>query len=447
MSVKHLAIAGLLLLAAAVNWAAPPLLAHLGSLGAVEAPIALSLWCVCLFLGFGWGASYLTEGTRLPNFSLQLLTGVLLHDALSPLSHQLPSAVVLCTALAAIILKVGGDEIDRKQFGSVAYPTFMLAVLGYLLTFVIMYLILGIIGVETRVAALLAAIIGSTDPAALIPTLKRLRFRSQSRQLADMAVAESAINDAVGAIITTAVVAMIVSGTELDSVAALFTHLAAPETLIQLGEQFLFGIVAGLVGWACMYSYERLKSPLQQETAYDFGLTLVIPLFTFMLAQAIHGNGFLAAFVVGLMANYNHAAERFHLTLHAMEVKIESIGKPVIFMMVGPLVSLRDLLDTFWVGLIVSAAFIFIARPLAVHLSLLPTRLPLRDRWFLCVVRETGVIPVVLAVIATAQIPSLTSLLPLTAWVAVWTLSLLPAVTPWWAGKLGLTEQDSAISH
>jgi len=60
----------------------------------------------------------------------------------------------------------------------------------------------------------------------------------------------------------------------------------------------------------------------------------------------------------------------------------------------------------------------------------------------LCAVRETGVIPVVLAVITVAQFPELRLLLPLTAWVVIWTLTLLPALTPWWSKTLGIVEEN-----
>jgi NhaP-type Na+/H+ and K+/H+ antiporter len=109
-------------------------------------------------------------------------------------------------------------------------------------------------------------------------------------------------------------------------------------------------------------------------------------------------------------------------------------------MMVGPFVALGDLWDTALLGLLVSLVFILVARPMAVMLSMLPTDLSMKDKLFLTVVRETGVIPVVLAVVAAAQFPELTLLLPLTAWVVIWTLTLLPAITPWWSRKLGIVQ-------
>jgi NhaP-type Na+/H+ and K+/H+ antiporter len=193
-----------------------------------------------------------------------------------------------------------------------------------------------------------------------------------------------------------------------------------------------------------MYSYEAYKSRDTErdvgETTYDFAIVLAIPLVTFLLAQVIHGNGFLAAFVAGLLANYNHGKEYFHTTLHTMEIKIESIAKPVIFMMVGPFVALGDLWDTAVLGLLVSLFFILVARPVAVMASMLPTNLNMKEKLFMSIVRETGVIPVVLAVITVAQFPELKLLMPLTAWVVIWTLTLLPAITPWWSRKLGLVQ-------
>ena len=115
--------------------------------------------------------------------------------------------------------------------------------------------------------------------------------------------------------------------------------------------------------------------------------------------------------------------------------------------MVGPFVALSDLADTALLGLGVAIIFIFIARPIAVVMSLLPTNISLKEKLFLCAVRETGVIPVVLAVITVAQFPELKLLMPLTAWTVIWTLSFLPAITPWWSARLGLVERKIGRAH
>src|SRR5690606_32849836 len=129
-------------------------------------------------------------------------------------------------------------------------------------------------------------------------------------RLEGLSIAESAVNDALGAIFVAALSAMILAGTAVDSGGALTAGLSSSENLLNLGQQILFGAIAGLIGWGIMYGYERYKAADNErgkgETAYDFALVLAVPLVTFVLAQAIHGNGFLAAFISGLMASYNH---------------------------------------------------------------------------------------------------------------------------------------------
>jgi hypothetical protein len=157
---NYLKIAILFVAAALVNAAAPFVLTHIGQFEGTEATIAVALWCLGLFLVFGWSCSKFAQDTLFPSNTLQLLIGIVLHDALSPLATQLPLAVVVCTALAAIILKSGGDEIDRRDFMKIAFPTIMIAVVGYLITFFVMFPLLMVIGLDGRTAALLAAIIG-----------------------------------------------------------------------------------------------------------------------------------------------------------------------------------------------------------------------------------------------------------------------------------------------
>jgi NhaP-type Na+/H+ or K+/H+ antiporter len=441
---NYLKVALVFALAFGVNLLAPGLLAHISHLGEAEAAIAATLWCLGLFLLFGWACSKVAQGTLFPSFTLQLLIGIVLHDALAPLSAQLVLSVVVCTALAAIILKSGGDEIARQDFLKIAFPTLLMATVGYLVTFFIMFPVLMWLGLDSKTAALLAAIIGSTDPAALIPTLKTLAFKPQYKQVSNLSVAESALNDAVGAIFTGAIAAMILGGVNMDNVVALATGLFSGDNLRLLAAQFGFGVVAGVVGWLGMYAFERYKSKNNAagklDEPYDFALVLAVPLVTFVLAQMIHGNGFLAAFIAGLLANFNHGTHYFHGLLHNLEVKMESVAKPTIFMMVGPFVALQQLADTALLGSLVSLTFIVLARPVAVFVSLLPTSISRQEKLFLCAVRETGVIPVVLAVVTVAQFPDMTQLMPLTAWVVIWTLTLLPALTPWWAKKLNMIE-------
>ena len=440
LALPYLRVALLFGLAFLLNALAPDVLARFHAMAETESLLATSLWCVGLIFFFGWAASEVSESTLLPNFAIQLLLGIVLHDAFAPLAAEPAVCVVLCTAMAAIILKSGGDAIELKAFKQIAWPSVLIACAGYLVTFFVMFAALQALGMEPTLAALIAAIVGSTDPAALIPTLQRLTFKDQYQRVSDLAIAESAINDALGAIFTAATCALIVSGVALNDSLDLAKGLLNPSTLVLLANEIGFGLLAGVAGWGCMQMLERYqlrKFHLDiADGAHAVAILIAIPLLTFALAQMIHGNGFLAVFVSGLLANFSHKDPAFQPVLQRLDFKIESIAKPAIFMMVGPFVSLNQLADTAGLGLIASCILMFLARPLAVWVSLLPTNISHAEKLFLCAVRETGVIPVVLAVIVAAQFPQMVLLLPVVAWVVIWTLVLLPAITPWWARKL-----------
>jgi NhaP-type Na+/H+ or K+/H+ antiporter len=435
---KYLKIIMLFAVAAVLNACSPAILGHLPS--GME-----TFWIMALVLGFGWACSEFSKGTIFPSFTLQLLISIVLHDAFAPLSSQVTMIVVICTVLAAVILKSGGDEVERRLFAKIALPTILIATIGYLVTFFVMLPILMAIGVDGKTAALLAAIIGSTDPAALIPTFKRVVFRQEHKKLVDISIAESAINDAVGAIFTGAVIIMIQSGVDVSSVGSVFSGVTEAHNLLHLGKELCIGVVAGLIGWGVMRLYENHKS-VNHETSYDFAVVLAVPIFVFLIASLFGGNGFLAAFITGLLADYNHGNHGFKRTLEAMEIKIDSIAKPVIFMMAGPLISVHDLWQTAGLGLAISLFFILIARPLAVFISLAFTKITFKEKLFLCIVRETGVIPIVLAVGAVSQFAELATLMPLVAWVVIWTLTIPPALTPLWAKLLDLTEEKRPIT-
>ena len=110
----YLRIALLFGLGFLLNAVAPDVLARFQVLAETEFLLATSFWCVGLIFFFGWAASEAAESTLLPNFAIQLLLGIVLHDAFAPLAAQPSVCVVLCTAMAAIILKSGGDGIELK---------------------------------------------------------------------------------------------------------------------------------------------------------------------------------------------------------------------------------------------------------------------------------------------------------------------------------------------
>lgn len=448
---KYIQIVLLFGAAILVNFFAPQIISLIHHLPeGAEQSIAMTLLGTSIILGFGWWSAEVSDNinNKIPSFALQLLVAITMNGMLKLTITSTILIVVICTLLAIKILKIGGDEVERRNIKNIALPTIMLAIPGYLITFFICFILFTqIMGLNPLLAALFPAIIGSTDPAALIPTFKGFSFKQEHKKLVDISVAESAINDAVGAIFTGAIILMIQNGVVIDSLGTLTKGLFSADSMVHLGKQFLFGGIVGLVFGKLFYFYQEHKSK-KQETSYDFALVLLFPFITGLIAMLLHGNPFLAAFVCGLVGDYEHHNKNFHKTLKVMETKMDSISKPVIFMMAGPLVGWGDIVQYLLPGLGCTALFL-IARAIAVHLSLLPTKLTMSERNFMVAVRETGVLPIVLTVLTIAALPNVPELKPLMSLVAIVvliTLVVLPAVTYIWAKFLDLTEEKSYVS-
>jgi hypothetical protein len=132
---RYILTFALIIAAFVLNYFSPFFLDIIKHLDSTEIFIAQSFWCSSIILSFGWLAAKFSSGTVIPSFVSQMILSVILHDALYPIATQPATIVVICTALAALILKGGGDEIDQKEFVKIAFPTICLALGGYIIQF------------------------------------------------------------------------------------------------------------------------------------------------------------------------------------------------------------------------------------------------------------------------------------------------------------------------
>jgi cell volume regulation protein A len=118
-------------------------------------------------------------------------------------------------------------------------------------------------------------------------------------------------------------------------------------------------------------------------------------MLAFGLAASLGGSGFLAAYLAGLvMGNGNLVFRRGTLLFHDAAAWLAQIG---MFVMLGLLSFPSRLLDVAPAGVLLAATLIFIARPLAVWLTLLPFRIRGREIAFVSWAGLKGAVPIVLA--------------------------------------------------
>lgn len=429
-----------------------------------EAELLMTFFSIALIFALSFGIFYLSEKTPLPNFVIAIFFGMAAHPLLIPVleSHGILGALVGFGA--TLILFGGGLETPFANFKKLFGKIMMLSFVGLGLTALLFSLSLGslgsITGVEISVttAILLGALLASTDPAAIIPILRRLRFHTPSTK--DLVVSESAVTDVTGTLLTVAFLSLIGAGALGATVFEGYGHIFSAETGAVLLKQIVFGTIFGLLGYGLLHGLTRFKETHDREYEADSAFFLFIPVIIFTFALAFGGSGYLAAFIAGLlfkMTEHLHETERF------FNHTIDGFFKPTIFLMLGALVDVPALIAYAPIGLLAALVFMFIIRPLAVAVSLAPfmfvgkDRPTLKEMLFVSFVRETGAIPAVLLVtIASLNLPGVEGLLPIGMWVILATLIIEPPLTPWVAQKLGVATlipegqeitptQDSAV--
>ena len=395
----------------------------------------------------------LSRGTIFPSFIVALFIGISMHDLLHPLVENSSILNLLVTIAAVYILFGGGLEISFTSFKKIVLPTVLLSTLGLgISTFLFaggLSLISGIFGfgMSISLALLLGAILASTDPAAIIPVLKELKFKKE--RIRDIVISESALTDVTGTLVTVAFIAFLAKGGEFSSIMSGFNALISLDSLNFLMSEVLIGCIVGVLGFYAIHFFVRQRM-LRTECHADIGFFIAIPVMAYAFASLFGGSGYLASFVAGLLVVLN---ERVHKTETFFNQLVEGIAKPTVFIILGAMVNIHTLIEYLPFGIIAGLVFIFIIRPVSVFVSLgglhaFPKiSFNLKELLFISWVRETGVIPAVLLVQtaysglkAVGSTVEADMLISIGMWVIMMTLIIQPPLTQIIARKLDVAE-------
>ncbi|MDE2183183.1 MAG: cation:proton antiporter [Alphaproteobacteria bacterium] len=411
--------------------------------GLEDAPAAPVLAAIALFGFCSFASFYASWKTPLPSFVVAIALGMAGHALFAPIVANTTLVASLVTVSAAAILFGGGLEMPLKSFLRLFVKIALLAVPGVLITGFALSWVVGHVAALFGIAlapiviVLLGAILASTDPAAIIPLLEHVRFKRRAAK--DIVVAESALNDVVGTLLTSAFLKLPLAGIAL---VAAYRSLASPPALQFLANQGGYGLLFGVAGYGLLLLLSRMKrrfAPYGADQVYF----LATPILAFAGAALFGGSGFLAAFVAGLLyETREHMAriERFFSQI------VDGVAKPLIFVLVGALADPHALVAYAPVGILAAMVFMAVLRPVMVFLMLGPylalraRGLTLQELLFISFVRETGAIPAVLLVTAVARVAApVDGLVEIGMWVILMTLIVAPPFTPYLARKLGLT--------
>jgi potassium/hydrogen antiporter len=282
----------------------------------------------------------------------------------------------------AFILFSGGQSTEWRSIRPVIAPGVVLASVGVILSAVVFGALASVIlGLELLEGMLLGAIIASTDAAAVFSIL-RSRGVAVEGTLKPLLELESGSNDPAAVFLTVGFIGLIqADGSGMAGLAGSFA--------LQMGA----GALAGwLLGRAAIWVVNTVR--LEYDGLYPV-MTIAFVLLVFEGTAWIGGSGFLAAYVAGVTLGNSELLHQRSLT-HFHDA-IAWLMQIAMFVLLGLLVFPSDLGPVALEGLAVALLLMFVARPLAVLISLAGFRMPWRHVGFVSWVGLRGATPVILA--------------------------------------------------
>lgn len=324
----------------------------------------------------------------------------------------------------AIILLDGGLNTRTESFRASLKPASVLATLGVLVTCIVTGLFAAwVLGFGLLEGMLVGAVVGSTDAAAVFALLHAKGLALKERVSATLEI-ESGSNDPMAALLTIALIELIVSG----------QRMPGWETLGLLARQMGLGLLAGAGGgWLLVW----LANQLTLERGMYPMLILAGGVTLYSLTTVLGGSGFLAIYLAGVVIASRQPRESTSiLQVHNGLSWLAQIG---MFLMLGLLATPSDLIQHAPAALAIALVLMFVARPLAVWLCLLPFHFPGREQVFIAWVGLRGAVPIILSLFPLlAGVPEAPLILDVAFFVVLISLTLQGWTIPALARRLRL---------
>lgn len=290
----------------------------------------------------------------------------------------------LGTTALVLILFDGGLNTSFSAARTVLLPATVLATLGVLATAGLVATLAHALGLEWPMALLLGSIVSSTDAAAVFSVLGATDTRLRQRVGLTLEV-ESGLNDPMAVILTTALTTALVRGQAVQPMAL------AGSIVLEMAVGAATGVAIAAGGrWLIL----RIRLP---AAGLYPAFTLAIACLSFGVTTLLHGSGFLAVYVTGMMLG--SGALPHAVGIRRVHDALGWLSQVLMFLLLGLLVFPSRVWQVASVGLALALFLSVVARPLVTALCLLPFRYPWRESAYVGWVGLRGAVPIVLATI------------------------------------------------
>ncbi|MGH2951563.1 MAG: potassium/proton antiporter, partial [Solirubrobacterales bacterium] len=382
-------------------------------------------------LAVGLAAAKVADRVRVPGLLLFLALGMLAgSEGIGGVDFDDAELTrTLGTIGLVLILFEGGLTAGWNEIKPVLGTAVSLASVGTILT----ALITGVAAIwlfdlDALEGLIVGSAVAATDSAAIFAVLRGSRLR---RRLARALEGESGMNDPVALLLVVGFIDWI----ELPD------YGAADMALALVGKLALGLAVGIVVGHAARWSFRNLDLP--SPGLYPVA-SIATAALAYGVAEAAHGSGFLAVYIAALVLGTGPVPAR--RTTIAFHQGLSWVAQISLFLLLGLLVFPSGLGDVAAEGLLLSAALMFVARPLAAVVASAFSPFDLRERLMLGWAGLRGAIPIWLATFPVIAGVEDGELIFNSIFFVVVTSTLVQGATfEWLAQRLGVTSEEPAL--
>ncbi len=335
----------------------------------------------------------------------------------------------VCSFALIFIMFYGGFGTNWKEAKPVATKSILLSTLGVVMT-------AGLTGVFCHFVLdfglwesfLIGSVISSTDAASVFSILRSRRLSLKYRT-ASMLELESGSNDPFSYMLTVIFITL-VNG-EVNSGAFAYMIFA----------QVVYGVVFGLlISTIAVYLSRRVQFVTE---GFEMVFVVGIAIFSYALPTAVGGNGYLTAYIVGIVLGNSNI--KYKKRLVNFFDGITGLMQMLIFFLLGLLSFPSQLPKIALLAFAIAMFITFVARPLVTTLILTPFRGPLKQQVLVAWAGLRGAASIVFAIMAYQQTDTETDIFHIVFFIVLFSILLQGSLLSVLAKKLDMIDEETDV--
>ena len=336
----------------------------------------------------------------------------------------------ICTVSLIFIMFYGGFGTNWKQAKPVAGKAVLLSTVGVILTAVTTGAFCHfILKMDFWESMLIGSVISSTDAASVFSILRSKRLNLKNNT-ASMLEVESGSNDPCSYMLTV-IILTIMSG-----------ELSGSSLVVMIFSQIIFGILVGVVvALAAAFILKKVNFATDGfDTIFVFSMALV----SYAGASMINGNGYLAAYIAGIILGNTPLHHKKSL-VHFFD-GITGLMQMLIFFLLGLLAYPSQMPKILPIALAIAVFLTFVARPVSVFAILMPFRCPVKQQLLVSWAGLRGAASIVFAIMATVS-PAYTKndLFHIVIFIVLFSISIQGTLLGLVAKKLDMIDENGNV--